>query len=161
MQSEPSLKTQLGIMFRYLERDFNERMLYKHTKDLIGMMTSNRFRYTCAHRSWYKCVDQDKTRLHYEMHAARKCIEICTGLSIPIDSDFTKIILGYHIELFNVFFVKTKKEKIQINNRIRNLVNRIKLHPVKCEGYKVSSFLSNLKRDAINLLTDAVIASLN
>ena len=147
-------------MFRHLEHDFNERMLHKHTRELIGMMASNKFKYTCAHKTWYKCIDQGKTRLHYEMHAATKCIDICTGLDIPIDGDFIKLILGLHIELFNLFFVKTKPEKIQINKRIRLLTEKVKKYPVYHEGYSAKSFLASLKREAIGLLTDAVIIGL-
>ena len=160
MESTPSLKTQLGEMFKHLERDYNERMLHKHTRELIGMMASNRFKYTCAHSSWYQCIDQEKTRLHYEMHAASKCMDICAMLDIPIDGEFTKLILGLHIELFNLFFVKSKREKIRINKRIQSLVARVKLYPVYCNGYVASKFLTNLKSEAIGLLTDSVILSL-
>lgn len=158
--STPSLKTQLGIQFKYLERDYNERVLHRHTRDLIGMITSNRFKYTCAHSSWYKCIDQEKTRLHFEMHAASKCMDICATLGVPIDGSFTKLLLGLHIELFNLFFVKTKKEKIKINKRIQHLTAKVRLYPVYCDGYKASSFLTGLKREAIDLLTDSVIISL-
>ena len=147
-------------MFKHLERDYNERMLHKHTRELIGMMASNRFKYTCAHSSWYQCIDQEKTRLHYEMHAASKCMDICAMLDIPIDGEFTKLILGLHIELFNLFFVKSKREKIRINKRIQGLVARVKLYPVYCNGYVASKFLTNLKSEAIGLLTDSVILSL-
>ena len=147
-------------MFQHLERDFNERMLHKHTKELIGMMASNRFKYTCAHSSWYSCIDQEKTRLHYEMHAASKCIDICLHLNVPMDGEFAKLILGLHIELFNLFFVKTKKEKIKINKRISSLTDRVKKYRIYREGYRASSFLANLKREAIGLLTNSVIASL-
>lgn len=160
MESTPSLKTQLGEMFKHLERDYNERMLHKHTRELIGMMASNRFKYTCAHSSWYQCIDQEKTRLHYEMHAASKCMDICAMLNVPIDGEFTKLILGLHIELFNLFFVKSKREKIRINKRIQSLVARVKLYPVYCNGYVASKFLTNLKSEAIGLLTDSVILSL-
>lgn len=160
MESTPSLKTQLGEMFKHLERDYNERMLHKHTRELIGMMASNRFKYTCAHSSWYQCIDQEKTRLHYEMHAASKCMDICAMLNVPIDGEFTKLILGLHIELFNLFFVKTKREKIRINKRIQSLVARVKLYPVYCNGYVASKFLTNLKSEAIGLLTESVILSL-
>lgn len=160
MEPIPSLKTQLGEMFKHLERDYNERMLHKHTRELIGMMASNRFKYTCAHSSWYQCIDQEKTRLHYEMHAASKCMDICAMLNIPINGEFTKLILGLHIELFNLFFVKTKREKIRINKRIQSLIARVKLYPVYCDGYNASKFLANLKSEAIGLLTESVVLSL-
>lgn len=147
-------------MFQHLERDFNERMLHKHTRELIGMMASNRFKYTCAHSSWYSCIDQEKTRLHYEMHAAPKCIDICLLLNVPMDGEFAKLILGLHIELFNLFFVKTKKEKIRINKRITALANKVRKYHIYKEGYRANSFLANLKKEAIGLLTEAVIASL-
>lgn len=160
VDATPSLKTQLGELFQHLERDYNERMLHKHTRELIGMMASNRFKYTCAHSSWYKCIDQEKTRLHYETHAASKCMDICAMLNVAIDGEFTKLILGLHIELFNLFFVKTKREKIKINKRIQSLVARVKLYPVYCNGYVASKFLTNLKSEAIGLLTESVILSL-
>lgn len=148
------------MMFKHLERDFNERMLYKHTRELIGMMASEKFKYTCAHSSWYQCIDQDKTRLHYELHAASKCMDICTLLKVPINGEFAKLILGLKIELFNLFFVKTKREKIRINKRIRNLADNVRRYPIYTEGYRASSFLQNLKREAIGLLTESVITSL-
>lgn len=160
MESTPSLKTQLGMMFRHLEHDFNERMLHKHTRELIGMIASNKFKYTCAHSSWYECIDQEKTRLHYELHAASRCMDICTLLNVPIDCEFTKLILGLFIELFNLFFVKTKREKIRINKRIHKLSNEVRGYRIYKDGYRASSFLVNLKREAIGLLTESVIASL-
>ena len=160
VEQTPSLKTQLGMMFKHLERDFNERMLHKHTRELIDMMASEKFKYTCAHSSWYECIDQDKTRLHYELHAASKCMDICTLLNVPIDGEFAKLILGLKLELFNLFFVKTKREKIRINKRIRKLSDKVHAYRIYNEGYKAGSFLHNLKREAIGLLTESVIASL-
>ena len=156
----PSLKTQLGLQFKHLEKDFNEAVLRRHAKDLVSMMASDRFKYTCAHSSWYNCIDQQKVALHFEMHAASKCMDICSTLNMPIDGSFAKLLLGLHIELYNLFFVRTKREKIAIGKRITSLKTKVRSIPVYVEGYKASSFLRTMKRSAIDLLTESILVAL-
>lgn len=156
----PSLKTQLGLQFKHLEKDFNEIMLRKHAHDLVNMMASNRFRYTCAHSSWYRCIDQQKTILHFEMHAASTCMDICATLGIPINGEFAKTLLGLCLEYKNLFFVKTKREKICINKRINDLCCKIRSAQIYIEGWNANSFIRTFKRDALDLLTEAILVSL-
>lgn len=156
----PSLKTQLGLQFKYLERDFNETMLRRHAHDLVRMMASDRFKYTCAHRSWYDCIDQQKTTLHFEIHAASKCMDICSTLNVPIDGDFAKIILALCLEYHNLFFVKVKREKINTYKRIESLCNKVRTTSIYVEGWNPRAFLRTLKKEALDLLTDSVLASL-
>jgi hypothetical protein len=157
---ELSLKSQLGLQFKYLEKDFNEVILKRHIRDLVRMTCSKKFKYTCAHKSWYGCIDQQKTALHFEMHAASKCMDICATLNMPIDGDFAKILLGYHIEYYNIFFVKTKREKIQIDKRIISLINKIKKTQIYVEGWNVKSFLRILKFETMALLSESIFLSL-
>lgn len=156
----PSLKAQVGEIFQHLEKDYNEKVLHRHIHNLVSMLLSEKFKHTCAHSHWYRCIDSEKVRLHYELKITAKALEISNALGIDVKSEFIKCCLGYQLELMYLFFNTTKKAKIATRRRMDNLKSILSKEKYVLGTIKLASFITLLRSHAIKILTDAIANSL-
>src|SRR5574344_1101664 len=119
-QPTPSLKSCLTDQFSLISSDNDEKQLNKHVRDLIGMMLSTRFRYTCAYTKCYLVINFNKLKFCYQMHVIAKITQLNEKINKNIKSEFMKDFLKLSKEYMNLCIVTTKKKKIRIHKRMKS-----------------------------------------
>ena len=160
MDNPPSLKQRLNDQFKTIMKIRDERVLYRKVKDLISMMISPAFRYTCAHPSHYSVIDPAKMQSIYGLHMAVKLQELADVYNLDKRCDFIKIFLALCMEYFNLTQTTTKKEKIKIHNRIDRIIDSIHRFKINHDQWSSQIAIVALQNHVITSLTEAFIHSM-
>ena len=156
----PSLKQKLNNQFKLVAKIRDEKELHKNVKDLMSMMISPVFQFTCIYPSNYKYIDSAKMHAIYGLHMAVKIQELADVYKQDKQSEFVKIFLALCMEYFNLTQTTTKREKIQIRKRIDRMTDNIRTLQIKHNQWSAGIAITLLKNHAISALTDAFIASM-
>ena len=160
VENIPSLKTKLNDQFKLVMGIRNERVLYRKVKNLMSMMLSPVYRYTCVHPSHYKIINSVKMQAVYGMHMAVKIQELADVYNQEKQSEFVKDFLALCMEYFNLTQSTTKKEKIKIHNRINKIIDKIHNFKISHEQWSAQITIVALQNHAISSLTEAFIRSM-
>ena len=160
MNKTPSLKQKLNSKFKSVIRIHDDRARTKRVRDLMSMMTSPAFKYTCAHPSLYKIIDQESMQSIYGIHMAVKIKELADAYDQNTQSEFVKIFLSLCMEYFNLTQTTTKREKIKIHRRINKTIDKIHSFEIDHEQWSSSIAIVALQNHVITTLTEAFIKSM-
>lgn len=159
-QPTPSLKSCLTDQFSLISSDNDEKQLNKHVRDLIGMMLSTRFRYTCAYTKCYLLINFNKLKFCYQMHVVAKITQLGEQFHQDIKSEFMRDFLALSMEYMNLCIVTTKREKIRIRKRMRSLRSNIFKLKIEDKNWNANSAIMLLHHFLIKTLVEAFKLSL-
>lgn len=161
MDSEvPSLKSQVGLMFKRIDTDFNEKALTRHVRKLISMLISARFKNVCAHPNYYKSFDMATLRNTYEINMVAHIQRVIIELGEDTSSPLYKLLLAIACEYYNLFTLTKKKDKYLSFIRLCRYKDDVRELELPCDIWIPETCLECLRRLTIHELTAAAVSSL-
>lgn len=160
MNTVPSLKQKLNDQFKIIASIRDERVLRMKVKDLIYMMLSPIYKYTCAHPSRYHVINQKNMQMVYGMHMAVKIRELAEAYNQDLKSEFVTVFLALCMEYFNLTQTTNKREKIRIHGRIDKISDKIHDFKIDHDQWSAQIAIIMLQNHAVVMLTEAFIMAM-
>ena len=156
----PSLKSQVGQMFKRIDTDFNEKALIRHVRRLISMLISAKFKNTCAHPNCYRSFNMKELKSIYETHMLIHINRVTFEFGEDKTSELYKHLLAIACEYYNMFTATKKRDKFNSFIRLCRYKDKVRELELPCDIWIAEECLGCLRRLVINELTIAAVSSM-